>query len=172
MKTTAIACALGAILVSFGHVASAQGFERGGDNQQRYEQRELRRHADEALWNQPVRAERRWKGQSRDERFERRGARHGEQVRGNGWRGGEREQLVYVEQEQRYEQPAYGPLAVVLQMPAAAPAPVAIVGSTERTVIRTQAPHPVAKATHHVARRAVVAKAATCAAPVPAKPRA
>jgi len=168
MKSTSIACAIGAILVSFGTATLAQGFERG-DEQQRFEQREQRRNADGPQWDAPVRGDGAWRRQSPDNRFERRARHHESQARDAGWRDG-REQVLVMEQGQRIEQPAYGPLTVIVQMPAA-PA-VAVGGATERTVIRPQATHAPAKVARAAPKRPAVAKAAACAAPVAsAKPR-
>ena len=160
MKSTAIACALGAILVSFGSTAFAQGFDRGGDDQPRFEQREQR-------------GDRAWRRHAEDRRFERRAFRHGDQARDIVWGEG-REQVLVVEQEQRHERPARGALTVIVQMPA--PPAVSVVAATERTIIRPQQhTHAVTKVARPLARRAVVAKAAACAAPaatVSARPRA
>ncbi len=173
MKTTTIACALGALLVSFGSAAFAQGLERGGDDQPRFEQRDQRRYADGPRWDTPVRGDRAWRRDGEGQRFERRAFRHGDQARDIVWRDG-REEVLVLEQEQRHERPVRGALTVIVQMPAA-PA-VAVVGATERTIVRPQQhAHVVSKVNRPVARRAVVAKAAACAAPaanVSAKPRA
>lgn len=171
MKSTTIACAIGAILVSFGPATFAQGFERGADNQQRFEQREQRWHADGPSWDAPARGDGDWRRHSADQRFGRRAPRHEDQTRDAGWRDG-REQLLLVQQEQRDEQPARGALTVIVQMPAT-PA-VAVVGAAERSIIRPHSGHAVARVIRPVARRVVVAKAAACAAPgaaVAAKPR-
>lgn len=171
MKTTAIACAIGAILVSFGPASFAQGYDRDGDSQQRFEQHDQRRQADGPQWDSSARNDGAWLRRSPDDRFDRRGRRHEPRARDAGWHDG-RDELVLVEQEPRRERPAYGALTVIVQMPAT-PA-VAVVGATERSIIRPQSGHAVAKVIRPPARRAVVAKAAVCAAPsatVSAKPR-
>ena len=171
MKSTSIACAIGAILVSIGTTSFAQGFDRSDEYQpqQRFERRDmrdlrdLRVEADAWAEGQP-RGNRAWRRHRNEPRVE------AQQV-----------EVLQVQQEprferqyeRRYEQPAYAPLTVVVQMPS--PPAVAVVDASQSTVVRPPAKPVVAKVVRPVVKRHAVAKSAVCA-PAPAhaatKPRA